>query len=363
MLVCCYVAFEVRKVSLSKKVLVIGAFGYREGHIGGQTDKIRLLYQELQTRLGRELVDHVDTADWRKQPFSLFLEVSSKVRKSEVMLFAPARNGLRILPLLLLLKKDSQKLFYLVIGGWLPSVMKDNDRLKKSCSNLNGVFVETDYMLHDLEHLGLENVEFVPNFKRFTKATMITRLNNASRVRAVFYSRVCKEKGIELAIEAVRLVNAALGSKLTLDVIGPIKEGYEETFHNIVKFNRECVTYKGVIEPNSVDTHSYLSQYDFMIFPTLYHTEGLPGAIIDAYASGLPVVAARWDSASCVVKEGETGKIFTLGSMEDLKTKLLEFVENPNSIKEMKSNCLREAQKYHVDTVIPELIRMMGVSI
>ena len=52
-----------------------------------------------------------------------------------------------------------------------------------------------------------------------------------------------------------------------------------------------------------------LVNYDLMLFPTRYYTEGLPGTIIDAYIANLPVIATEWKHAREFIKDGETGFI------------------------------------------------------
>lgn len=39
-----------------------------------------------------------------------------------------------------------------------------------------------------------------------------------------------------------------------------------------------------------------------MLLPTHYYTEGLPGSVLDAYMSGIPIIVSRWKHASEFVK-------------------------------------------------------------
>jgi hypothetical protein len=50
-----------------------------------------------------------------------------------------------------------------------------------------------------------------------------------------------------------------------------------------------------------------LKDYFALLFPTHFYTEGIPGTVIDAYAAGIPVISAKWESYSDVIDEGVTG--------------------------------------------------------
>jgi glycosyltransferase involved in cell wall biosynthesis len=44
-----------------------------------------------------------------------------------------------------------------------------------------------------------------------------------------------------------------------------------------------------------------LSKYDVLLLPTFYAGEGYPGAIIEAYSCGIPVIATAWRSIPEIV--------------------------------------------------------------
>ena len=79
------------------------------------------------------------------------------------------------------------------------------------------------------------------------------------------------------------------------------------------------ISYKGIIDSNkSVDT---LKNYDIMLFPTKFKTEGIPGTIIDAYASGLTVVSSIWDNYNEIIDDGITGIGYEIDNYNDFKKK------------------------------------------
>lgn len=93
-----------------------------------------------------------------------------------------------------------------------------------------------------------------------------------------------------------------------------------------------------------------MQKYFALLFPTHFYTEGIPGTIIDAYAAGVPVISAKWESFSDVVDEGVTGIGYDFDNADQFEKILLEVAQNPNVLLNMKENCIRKAKDY-----IPEL--------
>ncbi len=58
-----------------------------------------------------------------------------------------------------------------------------------------------------------------------------------------------------------------------------------------------------------------------MLFPTKFKTEGIPGTIIDAYASGLTVVSSIWDNYNEIIDDGITGIGYEIDNYNDFKKK------------------------------------------
>lgn len=71
--------------------------------------------------------------------------------------------------------------------------------------------------------------------------------------------------------------------------------------------------------------------------PTHYFTEGLPGSIVDAYISGIPVIVTRWKHATEFVDDGETGFIVPFeNGQEELNQKVKILFDFPEILNAMK---------------------------
>ncbi len=70
------------------------------------------------------------------------------------------------------------------------------------------------------------------------------------------------------------------------------------------------------LHPHSDDIPTYHRASDWFVFPS--SNEGLPNALLEAMASGLPVVATRVSGSNELVLEGKTGAAFDVDDAEGL---------------------------------------------
>lgn len=344
------------------KVAIIGHFALSKEYNDGQTVKVRNLYSELVKLFGEDEVFRVDTYNYKSNPTKL-LKNCVQAMKADYVLFLPAQNGVKVfVPLFCFLNKFYNKnLFYVVVGGWLPEMLKINKSLLKDCKNLTKILVETEGMKSKLNSLGLDNVDILFNFKDI-KPISKNELKNLdySQLKVCTFSRVIKSKGIENAINVVNSINKKYGKTIyNLDIYGPIGDDYKEEFQDLIsKTGHDAVNYKGVIDSSkSVDT---IKNYDLLLFPTYYEGEGLAGTIIDAFFAGVPVVASDWKYNKDIIKDGVNGLIFKTKCDEEFETILENVYLKKYDILSMKHACLEEAEKYVPDIAIKGLTKYIN---
>lgn len=343
-----------------KKVSVIGHFGFGHEYIDGQTVKTKILTDELCHYYGEESVLKIDTHGGLKTLVKAPFQVFSALKKSQNVIMLPAHNGVRVFGRLLPMFKrffKGRKIHYSVIGGWLPKLVETKKGLAKALKKLDGIYVETSTMKNDLEQQGFKNVHVVPNFKNLTPLSSNELVYSQSEpYKLCTFSRVTKQKGIEDAVDAVKAVNEALGRVVCqLDIYGPIDNGQNEWFDELKKRFPDYVKYGGSVPfDKSVEV---LKNYFALLFPTRFYTEGIPGTIIDAYAAGVPVISARWQSFSDIVEEGQTGIGYSLGEKDELVDILSRLVDEPERILNMKNNCLKKSADFLPSKVIEDFVK------
>ena len=338
------------------KICVIGAFGFDmlDKTTGGQPVKTRQLYHTLVDRYGKDCVTYIETYGWRSHPIRMLRNVLRESKKCDAVIMLPAHHGVQIFARLLnyCKKRTGVKIYYDVIGGWLPEKTKKDARLAKLLKRFDGIWVETRKMKNDLASQGFKNITVVPNFRKM-KILRADELiyPQGYPLKACTFSRVMKEKGIETAVDAVNRLNKDLGyTAFSLDIYGPIENADKEWFETVkAKFN-EQISYKGVVDPS--ESYTVLQKYFCLLFPTHFYTEGVPGTIVDAYAAGLPVISAKWSNFSDVVDEGITGLGYAFDNIEAFYSLLTKVAKSPKIMLDMKCNCLIKAQEFHSDNAV-----------
>lgn len=344
-----------------KKVAVIGHFAFGKEFLDGQTVKTKITTQELERQLGSGQVLKFDTHGGRlssllKAPFQVF----SALQKSENVLIFPAHNGLRIIaPLLYLLNGlFHRKLHYAVIGGWLPKFLQTRAGLAKRLKAFTGIYVETSTMKKALDSMGFENVYVMPNCKSLQLLQPEELPVQEKPYKLCTFSRVMREKGMEDAVNAVKAVNEAAGETVvTLDIYGPVDAGQTQWFEDLQKSFPAYVRYGGTVPfDRSV---AVLKDYFALLFPTFYDGEGFAGTLLDAMASGTPVIASDWKYNAEIVKEGCTGVLFPANDVDALVQRLQLALSNVQKWNNMRVACLEEAKKYQPREVVAILISNM----
>lgn len=341
-----------------KKIGICGHFNGNSEAVGGQTIKTRIISEALEGIYGSDQVLKLDTEGWKKHKIKFFLKCISIAMHSENIIILPAQNGIKILiPLFVFLSKIlGKKLHYIVVGAWLPSLLEENKYLIKPTKNISYIYAQTNTLINKLEKTGIEsNTYWMPNFKEIQPIQLDIEKKYEKPYRLCVVSRINYDKGIESAINVVNRLNREYKEDIAeLDIYGPIEEDYKDRFNQLLSQCDSNIRYKGIIDYNN--TVEVIKEYYLLLFPTKYYTEGFPGTVLDAYLSGVPVLASRWESWEDVIKEGITGFTFEFDNNDDFYKILKYLIQNKNLVLKMKKNCQIEAYKYSLESAIKVLI-------
>lgn len=342
-----------------KKICIVGHFGFGKNLLNGQTIKTKIVTAEIERQFGKDNVICLDLAGGIKRIPGLLIKVPYMLSKCDNFIMMPVENGLRFLtPLLsfwnIFFKRN---LHYVVIGGWLPKFISDKKWLINGLRRFTGIYVETNTMNNTLKTQGFSNVSVMPNCKPLRILTENELLYPSDApYRLCTFSRVMKEKGIETAVETVRKVNRRLGyTAYSLDIYGQIWEQSKEWFERLQSKFPDYIHYCGYV--NADQSVEVLQNYFAMLFPTHFYTEGIPGTIIDAYAAGIPVISAKWESYSDVIDDGITGIGYDFDNESQFEEILFYSAKNPGILLDLKENCLNKAKAYIPETAVQIMVK------
>ena len=336
------------------KTSIIGHFGFGFEYFDGQTVKTKMVGEELERQLGKENVICYDTHGGIRIIHKILFYCYKSLKESINLVAMPDSNGVRVIfPWIAILNRFfKKKIHYIVIGGWLSEFLKKRPLLKSVLKKLDGIYVETASMKVALEEQGFENIVVMPNCKNLT----ILKENElvypeGEPYKLCIFSRVMKEKGVEDAVNAVKVINESVGRVVySLDIYGPVDSGQTEWFENLKASFPEYVKYCGIVQyDKSVEV---LKNYFVLLFPTKFYTEGIPGTLIDAYASGVPVITSLWMNSADVFKEDICGFGYEFDDADGLFNILMRVKDNPEELLDKKKKCLDFAKNYTSETVV-----------
>ena len=323
-----------------------------KGLLGGETLKNKYIYKYLKKNsvefnlLDFERYKHIKILLLLKCLWSIINPSSKKILLSKAS--KSSYYYIRLINIFNFLKKD---VYYMVVGGTFHNFLKEGMFETKYYKVLKRIYVESIKMKEELERLGLNNVEYLPNFKEF-KIRGYREKEIGKPLRCVFFSRIVPEKGIEMIFEALKDINGQ-SREVNVDFYGPISEEYEGRFYENLE-GEDAASYGGVLNIQDDKTYDTLNEYDLMLFPTYWEGEGFPGTLIDSFIAGLPVLASDWNYNTEVLDE-RTGYIFKAKDQENFLNKLKDIIGNKDLLKEKSLGCLEKSRRYHVDNVLKEL--------
>jgi glycosyltransferase involved in cell wall biosynthesis len=155
---------------------------------------------------------------------------------------------------------------------------------------------------------------YVPNFVDVQRYTPQPEPGDAF----LYFGRVIRQKGVATLIRAA----AAAQSKLLIAGTGP---QMEEMRALAVTLNAD-VTFLGHLGGQQL--HDVIRSCRAVVLPSEWY-ENAPVSLLEAYASGKPVIGARIGGIPELIRENETGACFESGQVESLRQVLEDFRARP----------------------------------
>jgi glycosyltransferase involved in cell wall biosynthesis len=139
----------------------------------------------------------------------------------------------------------------------------------------------------------------------------------------LFAGRLNEVKGIPYLIQAFSEISHQFDTRLCIIGSGPQKQ----TIHNLASFykiNNKVDFYPMVLKK---ELRQYLSKCSIFVFPSLFETMGV--TLLEAMASGKPVISSNIPGPKDIIIHGENGLLFERGNINELKECLIACLSNP----------------------------------
>lgn len=204
----------------------------------------------------------------------------------------------------------------------------------------------------------ITNFSCEEGFKPFEKNQRIYDLSpitkipciNASEVEKhydiVFYARVCKEKGIEDLLQAIKLLKVK-GLELQVLVVGKSNIKYWSYLKDIVKNQNieELIYFKGYIH-NHNDVYKEAAKAKMLVLPT--YNDGFNNTIREAMFMKLPVIANAVGGIPIANKHVECITLSEVGNIENLAEKIELVLIDEERTMRLVNNAYNEMKQYYM---------------
>lgn len=184
-------------------------------------------------------------------------------------------------------------------------------------------------------------------------ATGGPRRGSGDKVRFAFVSRAYAEKGERVLRAALAQLRAeSIADGMELHVYGrPLPgegdiDAVQTTLHGYLPNDRLRKTLAGD---------------DVLLFPSLYPFEGHPGAVLEAFMAGVPVVATDWPGPCEIVEHGVNGLIVPRGDADALAAAVRRLVVDRALRERLAAGAAASAKRFDQARVLPELAAALGL--
>lgn len=178
---------------------------------------------------------------------------------------------------------------------------------------------------------GVDASRFGPTPERLERAAQMRReMDIAENAPVIGYvGRLTRDKGMPELIEAYQEIKRRINAVRLLVV------GDHESGDPLPAATREALEkdHSIVVAGHVPDTAPYYHVMDLLALPT--HREGFPNVVLEAYAAGKPVVAARATGVIDAVMEDGTGLLVPVGDSNALAESLISLLLSPNTRHDM----------------------------
>jgi N-acetyl-alpha-D-glucosaminyl L-malate synthase BshA len=223
--------------------------------------------------------------------------------------------------------------------------------------NAGAAITLTEDMKKEMTKIYSRDISVIPNgldinkFNNLSKENIRRSMNISNDEKIIiFVGRLHPIKGVEYLIESMDFIRQN-DVKTKLIIVGD-GVGRKKLEKLVNKFDlSKNVLFVGII--SNEDIPKYLTLSDILVLPSL--KEGFPNILLEAMASGLPIVATNVGGIPEIIKNGENGFLVEPKNPKAISEKVLSLFEN-NEIRRMIIEKNREdAKKYNWENITEKL--------
>jgi glycosyltransferase involved in cell wall biosynthesis len=154
-------------------------------------------------------------------------------------------------------------------------------------------------------------------------------------LRVGYIGQIAKHKGVDILVKAFKCVRADNGALPRLKVYGDIGQ-FPDFARKLCRLAADAdhITLEGVFKNEDIaQIHAGL---DVLIVPSVWY-ENSPNVILEAFATGTPVIASRLGGMAELVQHETNGLLFAPGDAVDLECQLQRLVDDTELLPRLRT--------------------------
>jgi glycosyltransferase involved in cell wall biosynthesis len=242
------------------------------------------------------------------------------------------------------------RVVYQIHGGDLPEAFCGNHRLLRTILRASLSLSDAIVVLARCEleayraFIPGADIRVFPNAIDYAPYATLDRRRHDRQapLRLVYIGRLARDKGLFDALEGVRRV-CLQGGKVRFLIAGSGPD--EADLRQCVKkmaLSSEVSFARPVFGDAKI---ALLAEADVLLFPT-FHREGLPYALLECMAAGIPAITTRVGAIPDVMADGVHGLFVLPGDVDGIARAIVRLAGNPSQLAQMGVAC-RERIKSH----------------
>jgi len=223
--------------------------------------------------------------------------------------------------------------------------------------NADAVIALTDDMKEKMVKIYNKHVYVIPNGIDFSKFNNLSREDAKKRLKIKKYETIITFvgtlrdiKGVEYLVKAIKII-ICKNKNIMLMLIGDGNEK-EKLKTLIEKLNLEKhISFVGKVKNEEIPLYMAIS--DVFVLPSL--SEGFPNVVLEAMASGLPIIASSVGGVPGIITDGENGFLVEPRNPEQIAKNVFLLLKDSLLRNKISQNNKEKAKDYSWENVVLQL--------
>ena len=170
----------------------------------------------------------------------------------------------------------------------------------------------------------------------------------------LYLGRIDQDKNLEVLVEAIPIVLGKINLHFVIAGSGNDLEKIKKIAQNLGVDQK--ISFLGWIGHDSADLPQLYQAAEIFVIPAPYETQSL--VVMEAMASGLPIVGSASGALPELIKDGQNGFLFRPGDSQDMASKIIKIFQNKDLREEMSRKSLELILSHQVQESINKINRI-----